>query len=338
MPAPLAVSRWITLCSLAVLAACGGSGGGPGAPAAPAVPPAPIPPAPATTLTVSVSSLALAANIPAALPAAIPGNPRDITVANTGTQPALAVTVDAALLPVGTVVSANTCVGALAAAASCTITITPGTVVTTLPVTLTVRGNNTNTVSTNVEVLGYGSIYQGGAVYSLDDTTPPAGSVGGKAMARFEALPGLWSPLPPLVVAADNLTDGAANSAAILAAYSDPVAYPATTVAAKECDAYSDAGYSDWHVPAICEMGYDQTGAGTGCGSSIAPLVQNVQSNLVDSNIVAGVPGEFWSSTQAGGPGTALVWAHRFEVANTYQVFDVKNSSRRLLCVRALTY
>lgn len=334
MPTPVAVSRWMTLCFVVLLAACGGSGGGPGAPTAPVVPP--TPPAPATVLAVSVSHLALAANRPLAMPAAIPGNPRQLTVSNTGADPALALTLDSTLLPAGTTVTANTCAGTLAAGASCTITITPGTTATTLPVTLTVRGSNTNTLTTNVEVLAYGSIYQGGVVFALDDTTPSTGSVGGKVTARTEAPAGGWSP-DFQVVAADSLSDGASNTAAILATYSDALVYPATAVAARACSEYSDAGYADWYLPAICEMGYDQTAAGSGCGTQAAPLMQNVQSNIVDGGLVAGAPGAFWSSTQAGGPGAVVAWSQYFQSGASNHSPLNKALSQRLLCVRALT-
>lgn len=324
-----------TLCSAVLLAACGGSGGGAGAPTGPVVPP--TPPAPTTTLTVSLPSLALAANIPAALPAAIPGNSRLLTVRNIGAEPALAITLDATLLPAGTSVTANTCAGTLAAGVSCTITITPGTVATTLPVTLTIQGSNTNTLTPTVQVLAYGSQYQGGYVFALDDGTPNTGSVGGKVTARAEASIAFWSP-DVQVVAADSLSDGVANTAAILDIYSDALADPATEVAARGCDEFSDGVYTDWYLPAICEMGYDRLGAGSGCGPQGSPIEQNVQSNLVDGNLVAGVAGTLWSSTEVFGvPGQA--WAHQFAgAASNLQAPDNKGAPHRVLCVRTLDY
>lgn len=324
----------MTLNVALLLAACGGSGGGFGAPAGP-LPPS-SPPAPATTLSVSVASLALAAINATALPAAIPGNPRKISVSNAGTQPALNMAVDASLLPVGTTVSANTCTGTLATGATCTVTITPATTATTLPVTLTVSGSNTNTVSTSVSVLAYGSQYQGGYVFALDDGTADTGSVGGKVTASTEAPAGMWSVLP-LGALADHLTDGAANTAAILTAFNDPVAYPATAVAARACEEYSDAVHTDWYLPAICELGYDDTGV-SGCGDQAAPLIQNVQKNIVDGGVVGGAPGVFWSSTQSGGSGSALAWAQNLQNGASVQSSLNKVQSNRLLCVRALTY
>lgn len=337
MPSPFALSRSMTLFSAVLLAACGGSPGGNaggGAPAAPAVPPAP-----ATTLSVSVSSLALAARNLAALPAAIPGNARSLTVTNVGVESALAVALDPALvLPVGTSVSANTCAGTLAPAASCTITVTPGSVATTVPVTLTIRGSNTNTLAPTVQVLAYRTTYQGGYVFALDDSTPSTGSVGGKLIARSEASAGgPWSPDFQITLA-DSLTQGDQNTSAVLATYSDPMAYPAAAVAARACADYSDSGYTDWYLPAICEMGYDQTGSGSGCGTAAAPAQQNVQTSLVDSNLVGGSPGVFWSSSQSA-PGGGSVWSHRFSAVGTsYQVPDSKLMSYRLLCVRAITH
>ncbi|HHI9468053.1 TPA: hypothetical protein ACP9DH_003890, partial [Legionella anisa] len=80
-----------------------------------------------------------------------------------------------------------------AASGSCTITVTPGSTATSdgtnpcssngtapLPGAVQVSADNATTVSTDVVVLSYGCIYQGGYVYAFDDTTPNTSSVGGK--------------------------------------------------------------------------------------------------------------------------------------------------------------
>lgn len=40
------------------------------------------------------------------------------------------------------------------------------------------------------------------------------------------------------------------------------------------------SGYSDWYLPAICEMGYGVAN----CGTSGVPELQNMQANLVNYN------------------------------------------------------
>ncbi|WP_131795840.1 DUF1566 domain-containing protein [Fluoribacter gormanii] len=54
------------------------------------------------------------------------------------------------------------------------------------------------------------------------------------------------------------------------------------------------ASYSDWYLPAICEMGY---GNGA-CGTSGAPMQQNIQSSLIDSSGFNLPSGYYWSSTE----------------------------------------
>lgn len=157
-----------------------------------------------TILSTSVpppSILALSVNN-TALNAALTGNARYITIQNTGTNQATGLFVSAAGLPTGTNITTvpTTCTGTLAPSATCTVTITPGLnatsscntgIVPTLG-TITVSATNVATPATsNVVVLSYGCQYQGGFLYSVDDTTnngvtgacttpPCTKSIGGK--------------------------------------------------------------------------------------------------------------------------------------------------------------
>lgn len=146
----------------------------------------------ATTLSASVSTLAL--SVSGLVGAPLSGSPRIVTITNTGGTAATEVAVSSPTWPSGTT-SITTCGDELAAGASCTITVTPGATATSdgssacsagtapIPGVVQVSGENTNTVSTNVVVLGYGCIYQEGYLFSVDDTTPASQSIGGTVAA-----------------------------------------------------------------------------------------------------------------------------------------------------------
>ena len=156
-----------------------------------------------TTLSSSVSNLALSvtglteygvSGTPSS------GVPRVITVTNTGTAPAVNLFFSPPTWPSGTT-SFTSCGSTLAAGSSCTITIVPGNTATsdgtnpcttgTAPIanSITITADNATSVSTNIVVLGYGCIYQGGYVFALDDTTPNTGSVGGKVLSTTDQAP-----------------------------------------------------------------------------------------------------------------------------------------------------
>lgn len=158
------------------------------------------------TLTPSVSSLGLSINC---LPlsacattqdAALTGNPRQITIQNTGALDADNVAVNTSGLPSGTSITSNTCTGTLNPGNSCVITLTPGAVASsdlssnpctsgTQPVngTVTVSADGSS-ISTQVSVvvLSYGCQYQDGFIYAVDDATPNTGSIGGKAVSLVD--------------------------------------------------------------------------------------------------------------------------------------------------------
>lgn len=217
------------------------------------------------TLSPSLSPLALSVNNPS-LNAALIGNPRQITFQNIGLTSATNVSVSSSGLPSGTTISSTTCTGNLASGSSCTVTITPGPTTTsncttgTAPTngSVTVSADNAMDSSANVVVLSYGCIYEGGYIYSIDDSTVDTGSIGGNVLATTDQVPrspgiiwssngngssfadvsfvailgiddasttGLASPNTPLYpndstpVACQGNTDGACNSTNILYFY-----------------------------------------------------------------------------------------------------------------------
>jgi hypothetical protein len=204
-----------------------------------------------------------------------------------------------------------------------------------IPGVVQVSADNANTVSTNVVVLDYGCIYQGGYVYAFDDTTPSSASVGGKVVTTINQAPSggvIWSSngnsgtTPDAVfdaiygiselsttsspdpnagqvtgqIACDGALNGLCNTNNIYVYYQNfalnaPInlSFYATGLCKQAI-----SGFSDWYLPAICELGYDNSFAGTGCGNPI-PTLQNMQTSLIDLRNPNLIPnGQTWSSTE----------------------------------------
>ncbi len=283
-------------------------------------------------------NLALSINSPGATPA-LTGNPRIIRIQNTGAIPANNVQVSASGLPANTSITSNTCTGILNPGATCDITLTPGanasmnatnTACTlapgTEPVSATVTVNADDAMPTNINalVLGYGCIYQGGFIFSVDDTTPNTGSISGKVTALTDET----TSLPWAVVTdntqADSLTNGFANTNALATPLGQ---YPA----AQACLNKSNQGFSDWFMPAICELGrYVTGGFPAGCNSTSPNLYTTLHTN----NLGGFVNGDYWSSTEYSGTSLAA-WYQNFSDGN--QAFDAKSTTYSVRSIRAFT-
>lgn len=335
-----------------------------------------------TTLSASVPTLGLSVN-DMGVNTALIGTPRLITITNTGASPATNVTYSlSSALPSGTTISPESC-GTIAVSDSCVLTITPGNTPSAAPgelnpspVTISISGTNTNVLTPTVNVLTYGSVYQGGYIYAMDDHTPVTGSVGGKVAALTDQSAGvIWSsngsssvsyavilgidelslpsqPSPtapsypsgtPAYVACDGKSDGACNTSNIISYYNFNRASggfaptPLDQYAAGLCKA-TISGMDDWYLPAICEEGYDDSGiSGTGCGTQASPTIQNMLSNLFDVG-VGGILGEYWSSTEWSGNAAQYAWSQTFDLGNIPQyTFDKSYNTIRVRCSRALT-
>lgn len=333
-----------------------------------------------TTVSASVSTLGLSVSN-TGLNAALTGTPRLITITNAGSSPATNVTYSPSpALPSGTTISPANC-GTIAVSNSCVLTITPGDIPSAAsgdtaptPITLSIAGSNTNTLTPTINILTYGSVYQGGYIYAVDDNTPDTGSIGGKVAALTDQSIGvIWSsngsssvsyvailaidelstplspsptspsypPGTPAYVACDGKSDGACNTSNIVSYYNfnrtsgGSAPTPLDQYAAGLCKA-TISGESDWYLPAICEEGYDDLGSGTGCGTQASPTIQNMLSNLFDVG-VGGISGEYWSSTEWSG-GTALyAWNQTFDPGNiTQNTFEKSYNTIRVRCSRAL--
>ncbi len=316
-------------------------------------------------LSVSVSTLGLSVN-DLALNTALTGTPRLITITNTEANPATNVTYSPSpALPSGTTISPENC-GTIPAFGTCVLTITPGNTpsaasgdINPTPITLSISGTNTNTLTPTINILTYGSVYQGGYIYAVDDTTPNTGSIGGKVAALTDQSSGvLWSsngsslvsyvailaidelsttlsPSPtspsypagtPAYVACNGNSDGACNTSNIVSYYNfnrssgGSAPTPIDQYAAGLCESIIN-GQSDWYLPAICEEGYDNVDqtGNNGCGTQTSPGVQNMLSNLFDVG-VGGLAGEYWSSTEwSGYGGVEFAWSQTFEQGNIPQ-------------------
>lgn len=301
------------------------------------------------------------------------GAARTITITNTGSMAAFHVAITPPVWPAGTTSSANcgsmlapmqscsiTVTPGAVATSDGTNPCSTGTA--PIPGAIQIAADNTNTILVNVAVLSYGCIYQGGHVYALDDTGPTGESVGGKVAATSDQASVLWSsngtsaatdaiygtaetstsssPVPAsgqvgTQHACNGASDGACNTENIYGYYQ---AYAAGApinpflYAAGACTA-TIGGYSDWYLPAICEMGYGSTA----CGSSGSPRNQNMQSNLVDFNGLGLLTGTYWSSTSFSAVPSNNAWSH-IVVGGGHQVQASKFNVLTVRCSRTLNH
>lgn len=294
------------------------------------------------------------------------GVPRVITITNTGSLIATGLTLSSSNLPSGTSTS-STCGSSLASSASCTITVTPGTTASSdssgsscanggTPVagTIQISSDNAATKAISVLVLDYACIHQEGYIFAFDDTAAITGSVGGKVAATVDQNVGIvWdsstncsNSLECYETDADSTTNGAnalgGNTYLIYNVLTTENSELASSYAAGLCTV-AISGYSDWYLPAICEMGY---GSSNACGSSVTPMLQNMQSNLIDIDSVSSVAsgltgggdnGRYWSSTEESGNPIAARIQYFGSGGGSHQDDPDKYSQRGVRCVRGLT-
>jgi hypothetical protein len=252
--------------------------------------------------------------------------------------------------PSGTTAS-STCAATLAPAASCSITVTPGTNATSdctsgiapTPGVVSISSDESNTALVSITVLGYRCIYQGGYVFAVDDTTAITGSIGGTVAAVADQASGVeWSfdrfdipgidelSTPPACL---GTSDGACDSAQIVAHYS---ADPPSSYAAGACLA-NIGGFTDWYLPAICEMSFS-TFNNAGCGTAGSPLIQNMNSNIGPATLGAS-SSVYWTATEFSPNPTVGVWAQYLGSGFSTQIALVKNANPSAVrCARALTH
>ncbi len=329
-----------------------------------------------TTLTPSVSTLGLSVNCPSSSSCtpkndALTGTPRHITITNTGSTDATNVVVSSSGLPSDASVSPSSCGTIAANGGQCVITVTPGatasanasSVLCTTGVqpegSVSVTAEGGLSTAVNAYVLSYGCIYQGGFIYSVDDTTIDTGSIGGKTAAVTDTVPGQTSPSAATPnwggyetdigsdlyqTSLQGANDGSANSAAIISTLTST---PLSDYAAGLCRTLSvdDAGasscsapnvcYSNWYLPAICELGP----YGTICTSGST----NIQQQLFENALIPGTTlglvnaGIYWSSNEDSGFPQGLAWDEYLSTGGSFQDYANKGDKLGVRCSRALT-
>lgn len=341
-----------------------------------------------TALSVSITDLALSIS-GLTLNGQQSGQARTITISNTGGATATGVNIDYPTWPAGTTATSD-CGATLAAHATCTITVTPSTTPTSncsnngiapTPGVITISAANATAVISNVVILNYGCIYQGGYIFAMTETADTAESIGGTVVTQTdeaERYPNgvFWSsdaqgtdadfniiygiseisttgvPNPNTnqvtgQVACNGAIDGACNSDNIIAYYSPPTTAPAITpsyYAAGLCTT-TISGYSDWYLPAICEMG--PASNGSGCVTGTQNIVDQLSALLGDpynnpgtsctygANCLAGY---YWSSTELSNAPQRNAWAQFFASGGgSHQVTGIKANLAGVRCVRVLS-
>ena len=290
---------------------------------------------------------------PPAIGLAVSGSARLTTLSNTGALPIEQLTLTAEGLPAGTKLF-HSCPDRLEPRASCGLMLLPGDQPsavpgddTARPATVRVSSLSAPPAALPVSVVTLGSVYQGGYVFAIDDSTPIGGSIGGK-VAGLSDLPGQhhWSPalgaagVGGLDVAGpnscDGATDGACNTARIVALHGSG------TYAAALCTDSTEGGQDDWYLPTLCELGYDlnPTAPGNFCGTQQQPrLANNIRSNLIDLQPPVG---HFdanlrWSSNERAGDPDLWALASSTTTQDAFAGGGKVTAERLVRCVRPLT-
>lgn len=285
-------------------------------------------------------NLALSIKSPEADPA-LTGKARIIQIENTGLIPFNNVQVSTTRFPDGTSITNNTCTGTLNTGDTCDITITPGGTASPdrranpcttppgtvpMPTVVTVSADDVPITKVDVLILGYGCIYEGGFLFSVDDSTSNTRSIGGKVAALTDE-PNIlyqWSGINN-ITQANSISDGLSNT---LALANPPDQYPAM----QTCLNKNDQGFTDWFTPAICELGrYVGYGHDAGCGTT----KPNIYITLYTNGLGDFANSYYWSSTQFSDDPTEGAWYQIFSAALQDRTY--KSYFYQVRCVRTFT-
>ena len=122
---------------------------------------------------------------------------------------------------------------------------------------------------------------------------------------------------------------------------------PPANYAAGVCVSYTGENYTDWYLPAICEIGPDSNGSG--CTLGTQNMVDNLSFLLGDwsattpsascsppstTDCLAGI---YWSSTEISGAPQLGAWGQYFASSGSGQYGFGKGYRRGVRCSRALT-
>jgi Divergent InlB B-repeat domain len=261
-------------------------------------------------LGLSVNSLALAAS----------GNAREITVQNAGSLSATNLVVSPGTFPSGTTLS-TTCGTTLAPADTCSITITPGATATSAcssgiaptPTLVSVSADDASPAQAQVSVLSYACLYQGGYLYSIDDTTSTSESIGGAVVDQADdSAAATWFDGSFVVTNAQSLTDGLTNTETIVAAQGSG------TYAAEICVESGAGGYADWYLPASSEW-------------------IEIASEVASQGINNFNAGDYWTSSEYVADPPTDAWAMVDASSTAATVVAVKALDLGVRCARQIT-
>jgi hypothetical protein len=306
-----------------------------------------------TTIQVSVNTMGVSQG----------GTARTVTIINMGPVEANNV---AWLDPFETGDVSGTCDNPMPVSGTCVLTIT-GTALTAeaylpeAPVTLSISGTNTNTLTPTFNVVTYGSQYQSGYLYAIDDSTPVTESIGGSVASLTDNSAGIiWSSDAEGDVVYDNIpgiyadstyisptsclgnADGSCNTGLILAYYPtiNPLLY-----AAGICSALPTEGYTSWYLPAICELNANTESTGPVCTGAEASMQVNLPDLLLSSCVNMDnhcLAGTYWSSTESDSRSVATspqynAWSQSFaDPTSSQSVISKGSDMTKVRCSRAL--
>jgi hypothetical protein len=211
--------------------------------------------------------------------------------------------------------------------------------------TVTIAADNAPQKQIGILVLGYGRIYQGGYIFSINDVqgcnqTVCTGSIGGKVVAPTdEPVPFVWDSSTSCIMFsncfitnADSAINGPANTNTIYNVLTAQNGLVANTYGAGFCHDALIGPYTDWYLPAICEMGDTSIIPGIDCAG--ANKLQNIQTNLAGPGIGSFQNAVYLSSTEDSVNPQFSMWSQSLGLFPT-QSTDSKNFARNLRCVRA---
>ncbi|MCA0404341.1 MAG: DUF1566 domain-containing protein, partial [Proteobacteria bacterium] len=204
-----------------------------------------------------------------------------------------------------------------------------------------------------VSLVDQASRYDGGIIWSSNNSgTVVYNSIWGIALGSTASSPLPNATQPPaypatFVTGQANCTgsyDGECNTNNVFIFYSAPNTMPSINLnfyAVGRCKAYTGGGFSNWYLPAICEIG--PASGGSNCAVNTPNIVSNIPGLLSstsnpDTDCSFGnncLNGYYWSSTELATNPHDGIWTQYFDSSGSSQnaVF-FKYNSNGVRCVR----
>lgn len=252
--------------------------------------------------------------------------PLTLTIANAATDSS--VTTVSATLPAGwggaggvTLVTDPGCTN-LMPGNTCTLELTSTAPIPFIPGQMTINGTNgANTLTTYIAMR-----MNGGLVFNVTGISP-ASTV--KVVEETDNPLINWG--ADIQTNANSISNGQSNTSIIAGT---PGISPSAAV---ECSNLNQGGFTDWYLPAICELGRVNTTGPTGdAGCGI--ITPNIFSTLFSRGFGNFMANRYWSSSESQVPGqeATSAWVERFENPNNgAQVFFTKSSELSFRCTRS---